>query len=394
MLSELTQVDEGTVFSEPRNITPNTAEPPIEVLSTLLESGTAVGGPWLAVPSLYPVLKRTSLKEIQASGSVNAYELVRPFLGNQRLNQTLRIMDVFDGCGHHCDTCLADAALPSRMFSFESLERLFADEDFLTMLQPDSIRFGSSGDVLDHPQGVEIVTMALAKTQTLDDKRMQREGKHHQVKVMTNYRPNTEAQINELIALALEYPNRFQLCISMPFNRVDTVNKRVATFIGARPAIFRDDYPTDASGLIDFEYGRTRHSNITINDTRHPRPLHMVGRVLSSEFMEDISHVSSDPDDRRLALEERGLVKTYLNPDALWLMIYATPYESHTTRVFTPITPTNIDAFSQLPYHPDFPTPPNWPGGKGQLKTRQQVDDMNSVMQKNGKPMRNLVVIE
>ena len=124
----------------------NTAEPPSEVSKVLKEHGLPekeIEG-WLAVPSVLPPRNRISKKEIASKGSVDAYELLGPLLGNKTLNQTLRTVDILNGCGHHCDTCLADAALPNRMFSFESIQRIFSDERFINMLQPDSLRFGSS----------------------------------------------------------------------------------------------------------------------------------------------------------------------------------------------------------------------------------------------------------
>lgn len=62
-------------------------------------------------------------------------------------------------------------------------------------------------------------------------------------------------------------------------------------------------------------------------------------------------------------------------------MVYSTPFESHTCRTFTPITLENLEAISHLPYHPDFPAPPNWPGGRGvvdDVKGRRIISEMKA----------------
>lgn len=99
--------------------------------------------------------------------------------------------------------------------------------EFKAMLQPDSFRYGSSGDILDHPSGPEIVRLTLEATADFPNfvcKYPRRtEVKPHQVKVMTNFRPNLEEQLDRLLQLCLEYPRRFDLAISIPLNRTHRV---------------------------------------------------------------------------------------------------------------------------------------------------------------------------
>lgn len=382
---------------ERKRIPVNTAEPPEEVTRVLEAQNlapTAIEG-WLAVPAINPPLDRMAFKEIQAQGTVDAYELLRPFLGNRVLDGTLRTFDVLNGCGHHCDTCLVDSALPSRMFSFESLKRLFDDERFITMLQPDSIRFGSSGDLLDHPQGVEIIETALSATQPLDDRLKAQGGKErYQIKVFTNYRPKTEAQLERLIELARRYPERIRLTISLPFNRSDAVNKKFNDFVSKMSDVFGDRYEIGEDGLLDVGLGSTTMRNVDIQDVRHPRLLFMVGRVLSKEANANrVPEWDMVEGDRETSFADRGLVKTYLNPDALWLMVYTTPYESHTGRAFTPITPDNLDAISHIPYHPDFPTPPNWPGSKGREKPWNVARRLKAEAETKGLSMKQTTIV-
>ena len=374
----------------------NTAEPPSEVSKVLKEHGLPekeIEG-WLAVPSVLPPRNRISKKEIAKKGSVDAYELLGPLLGNKTLNQTLRTVDILNGCGHHCDTCLADAALPNRMFSFESIQRIFSDERFINMLQPDSLRFGSSGDILDHPQSISIIKAALNGTAVLDERRIKSQGKKHKIKIFTNYRPNLEKQIDELIELARQNPERIDVCLSLPFNKKDTVNIKFGDFVKARPQIFGDKIEKLEDGMVWVPWGNEKLENVTIQDVRHPRLLFMTGRVLSKEAnadrVKDYDMVEADQD---TSFADSGLVKTYLNPDALWLMIYATPYESHTGRVFTPITPSNISALSYLPYHHDFPTPPNWPGGTREERNWQLAAKLKVQAEKSGKSKKPAVVV-
>jgi len=309
------------------------------------------------------------------------------------LNQTLRTIDVLNGCGHHCDVCLADAAFPSRMFSFESLKKLFSDKRFQDMLQPDSIRFGSSGDILDHPRGVEIVKMVLEATKSLHEKSIQEGKKGYKIKIFTNYRPNLEDQLDELIEIAKANPDRFRLTISLPFNKKDTVNAKFMDYVEARPELFagvtergEDDLLREAPGTL--------LKNVGIQDVRHPRLLFMVGRVMSKA-----ANAGRVPEwdvvegDRELSFRDRGFVKTFLNPDALWLMVYATPYESNSARVFTPLNKSNLEAFSHLPFHPDFPVPPNWPG-KGEERSWQEAQVMKAEVEASGKKQKVLTVVE
>ena len=398
MANELTEIPQGVIKPEIKRIGVNTAEPPAEVTTIMSRGGLpsdAIEG-WLAVPSIMPPIERLPIGEIQQKGQVDAYELLIPLLGNRILDGTLRTIDVLNGCGHRCDTCLADSALPSRMFSYDSLERLFSDDRFLGMLQPDSIRFGSSGDILDHPQGVEIIKMALQKTLSLDAKRQtESAGKERfKIKIFTNYRPKTESQLDELIALAEQYPERVRLTISLPFNKNDAVNRKFTGFVEARPGVFKDSYTVGEDGLLETGYGSTHLRNVGVQDIRHPRLLFMIGRVLSKEANASrVAEYDMVEGDRETSFRDRGLVKTYLNADALWLMIYATPYESHTSRVFTPITPQNIDVLSKLPYHHDFPTPPNWSGGTGHEKSWSIAQNLKAEAKRSGKLRRAYTVV-
>ena len=374
----------------------NTAEPPPEVTKIIEKQGlldSNIEG-WAAVPIITPPLKRISRKEISTEGLVDAYELLSPFLGNKTLDQTLRTADILNGCGHHCDTCLADASFPTKMFSLESMQKLFSDERFINMLQKDSLRFGSSGDILDHPQAIDIVKTALQGTVPLDKKRVREEGKRHKIRIFTNYRPNTEKQIDELIELARQNPERIDLCLSLPFNKKDEVNIKFQDFVKARPQFFGEKLETLEDGMLSVPWGNEKLENVTIQDVRHPRLLFMVGRVLSKEAnagrVKDYDMVEADRD---TSFRDRGLVKTYLNPDALWLMIYTTPYESHTGRVFTPITPSNLEAFSHLPYHYDFSTPPNWPGGKGEERDWQSAGKLKKQAEMSDKQKKSIVVV-
>jgi len=397
---DLTQVELITKrpIEDERRIPFDTAEPPPEVIRVIQEQGLSqnkIEG-WVAVPAINPPLERISRRKIETRGRVDAVQLLESLLNEPVLEGTLRTIDVLNGCGHHCDTCLADAALPSKMFTVESLDRLFSDERFLNMLQFDSLRIGSSGDILDHPQASEIIKMMLEKTTSIDRKNLSKEGKHHKIKIFTNYRPNLERQLDELIQMAQENPDRIRLTISLPFNRKDTVNKAFVEYAQEREGLIGKhniDDQGNFKGRISFGE-KAGLKNIGIQDVRHPMVLFMTGRILSDEVNAGrVPEWDKVEVDRETSFEDRGFSKTYLNADALWLMVYATPYESHTGRVFTPLSPDNVKAFSHLPYHSDFPTPSNWPGGKAMSMSHQEARRLRSEMANSGKPMKNTVVV-
>jgi hypothetical protein len=348
----------------------NTAEPPSETIALLKSQGlddkAIMDLGWHAVPIINKSHKRLSRQEVATQGQVDAVALLSPLLTDRKLVQTLRTMDISNGCGMQCDTCLADAALPTKQFSFESLERLFHDEKFLEMLQPDSLRIGSSGEITDHPRALDIVKMILEATKQLDAVRMSQSGKHYQVKVFTNYRHLTEQFIDGLLELAKTEP-RLNVCISLPLNRTDTVNRQFDQYALSKPDIFGPYVKNkDQTGLIRWG-GMTTLRNVLIQDVRHTDSLYMGGRVLSNEQLQRIRDMELEDvyyDSLSRDYGHRGFAKTYLNPDGLWCMVYGTGFTSHTNRSFTQISPQYLNALSHLPYHYDFPTPPNWPGGK------------------------------
>lgn len=343
----------------------STALPPPEVIKVIHDchlSKKYIDG-WLAVPAIRPPKSHLGSRKLQNEGLVDAVKLLLPLLESPFLIRSLRTLDVCNGCGHHCDTCLADAAFPSKMFSFESLKQLFKNKRFLRMLAPDSLRFGSSGDILDHPDAVKIINMVLWQTRSLDKAYQKRSKgkKRHVVKVFTNYRPNLEDKLDELIAIARRHKDRFHLIISLPFNATDVINERFTNFAVARPDIFGRRKKRHPDKMIIFGLGSTLHENISVQDVRHPYFLFTSGRILQKEHIKSkIRKWDILEANRTTYFKSRGLVKTYLNPDALWLMIYVTAYESHTGRVFTPINSQNLVVFCHLMWHPDFITPPFW----------------------------------
>lgn len=357
------------------------AAPPFEVRKTLVNKGIPgelIWG-WYAIPTKRRKIERVGRAEL-ARNQVDAVEILRPFFGNPVLFRTLRIMDLLNGCGHQCDTCVADAVVPSNIFSYESLNRLWSMPEFIAMLQPDSFRYGSSGDLLDHPQGPEIARLTLEATADFPEfvYRYPRRTvvKPHGVKVMTNYRPNLEAQLDKLLQLCLEYPERFNLTISIPLNLTDEISRRFDAYIAARADIFGQGYWFGEDGLNHYVMSNGIE-NVSFMDIRHPRLLFMIGRTINEEQLEKkVERYDWVEGDRALGYRNRGLVKTYLNADGLWLMIYGTMMETHTTRIFTPLTPENVKYFSYLPYHHDFPTPPNWPGGSGKEKDHLEGERM------------------
>ena len=364
------------------------ANPPPEVIS-LLESNSlppeAITG-WFAVPILTPSKNRLSMHEIETTGLVNAYALLLPFFDNPIFHQSIRILDVLNGCAHQCDQCLVDAALPTKMFSVDSLEQLFEDARFVAMLQPDSLRLGSTGDLLNHPDAERIIRLILEATSGLAEKRRGLDySQRYKIRIITNYRKHHEQQLDKLIQLVLEFPSRISLCFSTPLNRTDVVNSQFQDFVLDRPTIFGSNFSYSDNGLINFGFGVTPHRDIMIQDVRHSTNLSLGGRSLPlSEVQRIHPECGVILADRFLNHQHRGHVKVYLNPDAFWLHVYGTMQESHTTRVYTPLKPENIDVLCKLGFHPDFPTPPNWPGGKGVFRERVETNKIQQLARLNG----------
>ncbi len=379
------QIPNGRELAQPRIYS---ASAPPEVTALLeaypLPPGTIRG--WYAVPILTPANKLIPRSELLTRGLVDAYEIMRPFLGNPIFQQSLRVMDVLNGCEHQCDQCFVDAALPTKMFSLPSIERLVSDDQFLTMLQPDSLRLGSSGDLLNHPDAVKIIELILQATNNLEERRQGGERfDQHKIKIITNYRKNHEHKLDRIIQLVLQNPGKIMLCISTPFNRSNVVNSQFEEFVRQRPEIFKANFSYHADQAINFGRGLTLHPEIVVEDVRHSTNLSLGGRSLP---LSEINKIHPDSGvlvaDRFLHHKHRGHVKVYFNPDALWLHVYGTMQESHTARVFTPLKPENIDVLSKLGFHPDFPTPPNWPGGTGHLRSLEETLAIQDIAKEKG----------
>ncbi len=354
--------------------------PEVKDLLTAPESQSVNFDGWYSTPIVNTTPSRISTKELATNGAVDAYALMEPFFDNPTLKGTIRMMDILNGCGRQCDTCLAAAAIPSRMFTTESLERLFAEPKFISMLQP-KLRIGSAGDIQDHPDAVKITQMILG---AIGDKK---------IKIITNYRPNDEEKLLGLVDLALKYPEKFDLGISLPFNRTDVINKKFYEFIQGYKEVFDDlDYTPD---LFGNEQKERKIMNIHVFDVNKSSEIFNIGRVLSHEASGHRMNSSRVRELNNAAhiYSQRGFVKVQLNPDSLWLMVYTTTKESHTTRLYTPITNENIKLLSQLPWHPDFTTPPNWIGGKG-VRNRDKALEEVEHDEQNKIPDKPLDIIE
>lgn len=329
---------------------PNTAIPPPEVYDTLGEYGLsrdevdAMG--WYAHPRLVPLSAEPGVGDPSSMASVDAQLLMEPLLDRPELTRTLRIMDVLNGCFNQCDTCCVDAPLPTSIFSYDSLARLFDDRRFVRMLQGDSFRIGSVGDLLDHPQGVEIARMIGEVVKRAEIGRL---------KVFANYRSSKEGRFDDLFELVWGDPQLFRVVISLPLNRDDNVKRAFKEYLERRERLSIE--------LI----GLGPDDSIDVHDVGRPFYLIMQGRMLPESILKGRVNKSAlwYPGDKRHIRAQRGFVKTLLNPDALWLKIYSTPKESHTASVYTPVTAQTISTLSYLHYHPDFQPPPNWPGGIG-----------------------------
>ncbi|MBT7392549.1 hypothetical protein HN827_06990 [archaeon] len=328
---------------------------------------------WRTIPQINPLEKRISEEEID---KINAYKLLKPLLGNPNLANTLRTMDIANGCGVQCDTCLADSSNISSKFTYESLEKLFKDKLFTGdydssadilkngMLQSDSLRIGSSGDISDHPDAIKIVNMILEETKGLDEYRQKKENRH-KISVFTNYRPSRESTLDAFIDLATQNP-RLHLTISLPLNINPHVNEEFKKYLKKRENLFYfsketlENFSKDPNHKGDppIRYIK-KPTNVSITDIgpEGNNSSFSTGRTIDETILE-ARKIPTIEKNRSIDHSQRGYVKPYLNPDSLWLMTYTTIFESHTLRAFTPITKKNINHISNLTYHPGFKEQP------------------------------------
>ena len=339
---------------------------------------------WFAVPTLNPPPNRLSLETFLQEGQVDAVGVILPLLGNKILTRSIRKIDLVTGCGRGCHTCLADSSLPSRYFSYHSLQRLFHLKSFLNTLAKDRLRLGNTSDPSDHPQLVKIVKLILRQTKFLD--RRMRNNSHgherHRVTVFTNYRPNNESQLNELLDLATKNQRRLSVVISLPLNKTDTVNDRFIKYARSRRNIFIKPKGHEVNA---------RFKNIHIQDVRHETIIFTTGRRLSKPVLmakRDTGCVVES--DRNLDYRHRGFVEIYFNPDALWLMAYSTIHESHTVRSYTPLNSINLEVFSLLPYHPNCLVPPNWPG---KTRPERQHEVADKIKKTDRTPKKRVTIV-
>lgn len=336
---------------------------------------------WQIVPALSPLRERIARKEIK-NNLVDAQEVMAPFLDDPIFIQTLRVMDVLDGCDRQCDTCYIAAVVPHTMFSFESLQRLFNDPRFTQMLQPDSLRFGSAGDLLDHPQALDIVKLALETTSVIDKQRQEKEGKRHTIKVFNNFRQKDGTTLLKLLELAETEP-RLQVVISLPLNRNPQALEQFRMFVTQNYDIFNN------SGVLreDDKVHSTRfgiHRNIITNVVSEASNFHPLGRIIHSTFtgMSEYSSSMVKP-----GYHDRGSVKVFLNPNGLWLQMYTSSEESSTNKAFKLFTPENYHHLSKLPYHPHFPNPPHWLGGQMKIDYWESRRKEKEGLHKKQKPV-------
>ncbi|MFZ5807345.1 MAG: hypothetical protein ACOY3I_09095 [Verrucomicrobiota bacterium] len=298
---------------------------------------------YFAQPSFTYFDKPTEIEWIDAS------LLLQPFFGKKELHQALRLMEMLNGCKRKCDTCYEDVGYPTKMFTYESLVKVFSDPLFLNMLQPDILRIGTAGNILDHPQGIKMLNMMLETTSILDEQRRQKEGNscRHKIVVFNNYRLTQEKQLDMLLGVAQKNPERIHLVISVPFNRTNHINEQF------------DKYRTSRSKFFQMH-------NISVNDVRKTRYLCYAGRVMPEEvYIEQLGNAAIFYGDAEGDFKVRGSVEVLANPDALWLKIHATTRDSYTGRIFTPITPKNLKYFSYLNYYHMASSPSNWKGSEG-----------------------------
>jgi hypothetical protein len=305
--------------------------------------------PALAVPKMH-------LPEVEISrNQTDIYQIMSQFFETPELKGSLRVADLSTGCDN-CSTCYMDSPPESSRMTAVSWEKLVNEPKFLEILSPDHFRFGSAGDILNHPDGVSMVRSLLTATEPLHAK-LRKDNKSYYLKFVVNYRPNRETQLTELLEMCLDNPVRTEITVSLPRNRNPNTLNAFTGYMVKNSRFFPDPLWQENfyMGQIDGATEKIRAVKIKVPD--------VIGRVLAEDT--DRHHrfgkyyqTGIKPYD----FAQRGLTSILLNSDGLWQIIYATSFDSRTTKIFIPLTPVNIPWLSRLPWHGDFPKPPNWRG--------------------------------
>lgn len=327
----------------------NQAFPSVEMIIALYRQGIdAFGMEWLAVPHL----PNKTHEPVDAVKSIEA--ILNDTRSRTILKRSLRTMDVGKGCGVQCDTCLVDAQPLESLFTLDSLGALFDDPRFEDMIHLGGLRIGSSGDITDHPNPAQILELALKGTRNVHTELMTKTGLPHQVKIYTNFRKQRSKKIDALLETAMQSPDRTKIVISLPLNRSGEALDDFQQYIADRPELFGKN---------------VKRKNIIIHSVpERGDSLFRDGRVLTENLAIGKAEIEARNPVERII--QRGYAKPYLNPDGLWCFGYVGPYESHTDRAFTPMTPENIPYLQYIPWIPHFihdpacaNPPPNWAGG-------------------------------
>ncbi len=347
-----------------------------ELLSRHTLPEGAIAG-WFDYPSLVPILGRIS-KEQFKKNITDFEKILAPFFGLKSFFGSLNKMDFSVGCSKGCHTCLAKAPPPARMFSTESLIRGFRNPQILQMLDPYHLRIGNTAEPTDQSDFLEVIKFILIQTEFLDEQAKKQE-KRHRVNVYTNYRPNSEEILESLIELARDN-DRFELNISLPVNKTDSVNESFALFAAAHEDTF---FYNELQAYMGYQ---TKIKNLYVFNVREGNSIFPIGRRLSPEILESKKKLGGVlPINRVEDYELRGMVDLLVNPDALWMMVYSTAHHSSTLRSYTPLNLENTQVLTLLPWIKFYffdTFPPNWPGGQGErrdgeLAQQMKVSDCN-----------------
>lgn len=327
----------------------------------------------------YPILSNGQRPMSRADLLKNAVDfesILAPFFGLKKFFGSIHKMDLAVGCSKACGTCLAKAPLPSRIFSTVSLYKGFNNPEVLRMLNPFYLRIGNTSEPTDQPDFPEILKLILDQTKILDVE-AQKIGRRHFVAIYTNYRPNSEDVLDELLELA-KSNDRLEMIISLPVNKSDFVNEKFILYTQKRPQIF---FVRASEWFMGFQ---TYYPNISVFNVGRINTIFPIGRRLSDEILNSKGNlVGLGEIDAITEYKYRGMVEVFVNPEAFWLIVWSTIHQSSTLRSFTPFNAINHETLSQLPWinYFEFTTPKNWPGGTGTLRSIAEAKSLRELDQ-------------
>lgn len=306
-----------------------------------------------------------SMKEIEASGwlvssipqidregrwqdnIIAIEEIVEEFKEEACLNGRVDYIDDVSGCLPQCQVCIFDVRKPTAMFA-SNISGLVESK----LLSEQRIRKGFAGNLTDHPECLSMTEELLQQTNA-------------NLTLFSNYRPYYKEKIRPFIEMA-RVNNQVDLVISIPAN--DDYEELRESCDQWMVDLGLDSF-IERSSQGDYLFTRDREvceNGIGVKCVPEGS-FYVGGRAREGDVRDYNKFWYSGGRFRKhlrdkIDFERRGLIRGFLlNPDGLWVVIYATGFESHTGLVYVKVSQENISQLTRIPMYDD--SLGDWPGG-------------------------------